>query len=104
MLLTILSMPRRRWPSYHCNLGLLPETDFEYIQSPTVFAEGKLFWAPESTINKAIPPGPPLRYPFLHHCPELVLQTWSRTYGPLFSVWMGNQLFVGDHVVPAWFM
>jgi hypothetical protein len=23
-----------------------------------------------------------------------MLQAWTRTYGPLFSVWMGNQLFV----------
>ena len=41
-----------------------------------------------------IPPGPPLRYPSLRHRPELTLQTWSRTYGPLFSLWMGNQLFI----------
>jgi Cytochrome P450 len=41
-----------------------------------------------------IPPGPPLRYAYLRRCPELALQAWSRTYGPLFSVWMGNQLFV----------
>ncbi|KAF8500293.1 cytochrome P450 [Russula emetica] len=41
-----------------------------------------------------IPPGPPLRYPFLRHRPERTLQVWSRTYGSLFSVWMGNQLFV----------
>ena len=42
----------------------------------------------------SIPPGPPLRYPYLGRCPERTLQAWSRTYGPLFSVWMGNQLFV----------
>ena len=41
-----------------------------------------------------IPPGPPLRYPFLRHRPERALQSLSRTYGPLFSLWMGNQLFV----------
>ena len=41
-----------------------------------------------------IPPGPPLRYPYLRRFPERALQAWSRTYGPLFSVWMGNQLFV----------
>ncbi|KAF8257885.1 cytochrome P450 [Lactarius quietus] len=33
-----------------------------------------------------IPPGPLLRYAFL--------RPWARSYGPLFSVWMGNQLFV----------
>jgi Cytochrome P450 len=41
-----------------------------------------------------IPPGPPLRYLYLRRRPERVLRTWSMTYGPLFSVWMGNQLFV----------
>ena len=41
-----------------------------------------------------IPPGPLLRYPYLRRFPERALQAWSRTYGPLFSVWMGNQLFV----------
>ncbi|KAH9991557.1 cytochrome P450 [Russula vinacea] len=42
----------------------------------------------------SIPPGPPLRYAFLRRYPERALRAWSRTYGPLFSVWMGNQLFV----------
>jgi hypothetical protein len=41
-----------------------------------------------------IPPGPPLRYAFLRRYPERVLSAWAKTYGPLFSVWMGNQLFV----------
>ncbi|KAI0287107.1 cytochrome P450 [Russula brevipes] len=41
-----------------------------------------------------IPPGPLFRYPFLRRYPERALQAWSRKYGPLFSVWMGNQLFV----------
>jgi hypothetical protein len=41
-----------------------------------------------------IPPGPPFRYPYLRRCPELALRAWSKTYGPLFSVWMGDQLFV----------
>jgi hypothetical protein len=41
-----------------------------------------------------LPPGPPLRYPFLRHRPEHALQNWSRIYGPLFSVWLGIQLFV----------
>ncbi|KAJ7044580.1 cytochrome P450 [Mycena alexandri] len=42
----------------------------------------------------ALPPGPPLRYAFLRKYPERVLHKWANTYGPLFSVWMGNQLFV----------
>ncbi|KAI0284680.1 cytochrome P450 [Russula aff. rugulosa BPL654] len=41
-----------------------------------------------------IPPGPPIRYPFLRRHPERALRAWSMTYGPLFSLWMGNQLFV----------
>ena len=41
-----------------------------------------------------IPPGPLLRYAFLRRYPERALRAWTRTYGPLFSVWMGNQLFV----------
>jgi Cytochrome P450 len=41
-----------------------------------------------------IPPGPPLRYAFLRRYPERALHVWARTYGPLLSVWMGNQLFV----------
>jgi Cytochrome P450 len=41
-----------------------------------------------------IPPGPLIRYPFLRRHSERALRAWSRTYGPLFSLWMGNQLFV----------
>ena len=41
-----------------------------------------------------IPPGPLLRYAFLRKYPERALRAWSKKYGPLFSVWMGNQLFV----------
>ncbi|KAI0291407.1 cytochrome P450 [Russula brevipes] len=41
-----------------------------------------------------IPPGPLFRYAFLRSYPERTLQAWSKKYGPLFSVWMGNQLFV----------
>jgi hypothetical protein len=48
----------------------------------------------EDKNGHSIPPGPPLRYPYLRRCPERALQAWSKTYGPLFSVWIGNQLFV----------
>ena len=41
-----------------------------------------------------IPPGPLLRYAFLRRYPERALRAWARAYGPLVSVWMGNQLFV----------
>ncbi|KAJ7432401.1 cytochrome P450 [Mycena latifolia] len=42
----------------------------------------------------AIPPGPLFRYAFLRKYPERALHAWAEKYGPLFSVWMGNQLFV----------
>jgi Cytochrome P450 len=42
----------------------------------------------------SIPPGPLLRYAFLRRYPEQTLRAWAKAYGPLFSVWMGNQLFV----------
>jgi Cytochrome P450 len=48
----------------------------------------------EDKQGHAIPPGPSIRYLFLGRHAERALQTWSRTYGPLFSLWMGNQLFV----------
>lgn len=41
-----------------------------------------------------IPPGPLLRYPFLRKYPERALYKWANQYGPLFSIFMGNQLFV----------
>lgn len=41
-----------------------------------------------------IPPGPPLRYPFLPKYPERLLHQWTKKYGGIYSVWMGNQLFV----------
>jgi hypothetical protein len=48
----------------------------------------------EDSDGHPIPPGPPLRYLYLRRRPERALRAWSMTYGPLFSVWMGNQLFV----------
>lgn len=41
-----------------------------------------------------IPPGPPLPYAFLRKYPERTLDVWAKKYGPLFSVWMGNQLVI----------
>ena len=42
----------------------------------------------------AIPPGPLLRYAFLGKYPERALHGWAQTYGPLFSLFLGNQLFM----------
>ena len=41
-----------------------------------------------------IPPGPLFRRSVIRSYPERVLRDWSKTYGPLFSLWMGDQLFV----------
>jgi hypothetical protein len=42
----------------------------------------------------SIPPGPLFRYAFLRRYPERAIHAWAKAYGPLFSLWMGNQLFV----------
>jgi len=41
-----------------------------------------------------IPPGPLFRHAVIRSYPERVLRDLSKTYGPLFSLWMGDQLFV----------
>lgn len=33
-------------------------------------------------------------FPFLSHYPELTLDYWAKKFGPLYSMWLGNQLFV----------
>ena len=33
-------------------------------------------------------------FPFLDACPELTLERWTKRYGKLFSLRLGNQLFV----------
>ncbi|KXN83518.1 3-hydroxyphenylacetate 6-hydroxylase [Leucoagaricus sp. SymC.cos] len=33
-------------------------------------------------------------FPFLTHYPELTLDYWAKRYGPLYSIWLGNQLFI----------
>ncbi|KAG5729753.1 Cytochrome P450 2F2 [Termitomyces sp. T112] len=51
------------------------------------------FWVkgPDGTV---LPPGPALRYSFLRKYPERTLHAWAKSYGPLFSIWMGTQLFI----------
>ncbi|KAJ7147761.1 cytochrome P450 [Mycena filopes] len=41
-----------------------------------------------------LPPGPFFRYAFLGRYSELTLDRWAKRFGSLFSVWMGDQLFV----------
>ncbi|KAG6865531.1 hypothetical protein C0991_001724 [Blastosporella zonata] len=60
-----------------------------YIISPIVLR--KTITGPSGS---TLPPGPPVRYAFLRKYPERVLDAWAKIYGPLLSVWMGNQLFV----------
>lgn len=33
-------------------------------------------------------------FPFLTHFPERTLDLWAKKFGDLYSVWLGNQLFV----------
>ncbi|THH19118.1 hypothetical protein EW146_g1988 [Bondarzewia mesenterica] len=49
--------------------------------------------------GNSIPTGPwglPVvgSYPFLTHYPEVTLDRWAKKFGDLYSIWLGNQLFV----------
>lgn len=37
---------------------------------------------------------PPGSFPFLTQYPELTLDKWAKRFGSLYSIWLGNQLFV----------
>jgi hypothetical protein len=41
-----------------------------------------------------IPPGPLFRHAAIRPYPERTLRNLSKTYGPWFSLWLGDQLFV----------
>ncbi|KAJ7063977.1 cytochrome P450 [Mycena amicta] len=41
-----------------------------------------------------LPPGPYFRYAYLGQYNELIFDRWAKRYGPIFSVWFGDQLFV----------
>ncbi|KAJ7337558.1 cytochrome P450 [Mycena albidolilacea] len=47
-----------------------------------------------NAVGVPIPSGPLLRYAFLRKYPERALHRWAKKYGPLFSIWMGDQLFI----------
>ncbi|KAJ7146929.1 cytochrome P450 [Mycena epipterygia] len=42
----------------------------------------------------SVPPGPRGSFPFLTQYPELTLDRWAKKFGDLYSVWLGNQLFI----------
>jgi hypothetical protein len=49
--------------------------------------------------GNSIPPGPiglPIvgSFPFLTNYPELTLDYWAKKFGPLYSIWLGEQLFM----------
>jgi hypothetical protein len=60
-----------------------------YFLSPILLRQ----WIYDKEGN-TLPPGPPIRYAFLRKYPELSVDYWAKKYGPLFSIWMGSQLFV----------
>ncbi|EED80655.1 predicted protein [Postia placenta Mad-698-R] len=54
---------------------------------------------PRDKDSLSIPDGPlglPIvgSFPFLTHYPELTLHKWRKRFGPLYSMWLGNQLLV----------
>ncbi|KAK8008781.1 cytochrome P450 [Apiospora marii] len=73
--------------------------------SPTALWTGSalsfiLFLSAYLIVNKAVhypvPKGPrglPIlgSFPFLTHYPELTLSRWAQKFGPLYSIWLGNQ-------------
>jgi len=59
-----------------------------YLLSPVVLRK----WIRDEGGN-TLPPGPPIRYAFLNKYPEIVVDYWAKKYGPLFTIWMGGQLF-----------
>ena len=44
--------------------------------------------------GNSIPPGPLMRLPYLPDYPERTLHSWAQKYGPLYSFYLGNQLYV----------
>ncbi|KAL0574732.1 hypothetical protein V5O48_007239, partial [Marasmius crinis-equi] len=66
-----------------------------YFQNLKEYFFGRL----QDSAGNGIPPGPvglPIvgSHPFLTHFPELTIDRWAKQYGPLYSVWLGNQLFM----------
>ena len=53
-----------------------------------------LFAKPTDKDGNTIPPGPCMRYFSLSHYPERKLDAWAKRYGPLYSFYLGDQLYV----------
>ncbi|KAJ7836881.1 cytochrome P450 [Mycena olivaceomarginata] len=47
-----------------------------------------------SAAGNPLPPGPLFRYPVITKQPEYLFDRWAKAYGHLFSLWMGNKLFI----------
>jgi cytochrome P450 len=62
---------------------------FIYLVAPCFFRKNT-----KDKDGHSIPPGPLLRYAFLRKYPERTLYAWAQVYGGLYSLWIGEQLFM----------
>src|SRR5258706_2934887 len=81
---------------------LIPDQDLYtpklfYALLAVILAYCVSFCVRSNIINEngyAIPPGPLLRYASLGKYPERALHAWAQKYGPLFSLFVRDQLFI----------
>lgn len=69
---------------------------FVLIVATTLYFVLPLFFR-KNIVDKdgnAIPPGPLFRFPYLPDYPERTLHAWAQKFGPLYSFFLGNQLYV----------
>ena len=70
---------------------------FVLIAAVTLYFVLPLFIIRKNVVDKdgnSIPPGPLMRLPYLPDYPERTLHSWAQKYGPLYSFYLGNQLYV----------
>jgi cytochrome P450 len=69
---------------------------FLFIAATTLYYLVHLFIRKNVTDKDGnrIPPGPLMRLPYLPDYPERTLHAWAQKYGPLYSFYLGNQLYV----------
>ncbi|KAJ3543693.1 hypothetical protein NM688_g5830 [Phlebia brevispora] len=60
-----------------------------YLLVPLFFRKN-----PVDKDGNTIPPGPPMRYISLPDYPEQALDAWAKKYGPLYSFYICNQLYI----------